>query len=190
MAFGPTFPSVLAAARAGGDSAWAAIHDELAPALLGYLRARGAAEPEDVLAETLLQVVRDLPRFDGGEGEFRAWAFRIARNRLLDERRRRARRPVDPHADPGEPGPPAPDAAEEALGRIDAERVRSVLAQLSADQRDVLLLRLFGDLTVEQVAELSGRSAGAVKQLQRRGLAAARRALERGAVTLSSLGAL
>lgn len=184
VALGPAFPSVLAAARAGADSAWAAIYDDVAAPLLGYLRARGAGEPEDVLAETFLQVVRDLPRFEGDEDDFRAWAFAIARNRLRDELRGRARRPADPHADPGEPGPPAPDAAHEAFGRLDAHRVRRVLSQLSADQRDVLLLRVFGDLTVEQVAELTGRSPGAVKQLQRRGLAAARGALEREGVTL------
>ena len=185
MAFGPAFPSVLAAARAGSETAWAEIHDQLAPILLGYLRARGAAEPEDVLAETLLQIVRDLSRFHGGEDEFRAWAFSIARNRLLDERRRSARRPAPPQADVGEPGGSAPDAADQALGHIDAERVRRVLAGLNPDQRDVLLLRVFGDLTVDQVARLTGRSPGAVRQLQRRGLDAARRALEREGVTLS-----
>lgn len=184
MPFGPAFPSVLASARAGGDAAWAAVYDELAGPLLGYLRARGAAEPDDLLAETMLGLVRDLPRFEGGEDAFRGWAFAIARNRLLDERRRVVRRPARPSADPGEPGPPAPAASQEALERIGAQRVRRVLGELSDDQRDVLLLRLFGDLTVEQVAERTGRSPGAVKQLQRRGLAAARLALEREAVTL------
>ncbi len=61
------------------------------------------------------------------------------------------------------------------LDRLGKEWVRSVLDRLAPDQRDVLLLRVLGDLTVEQVAETLGKSVGAVKQLQRRGVAAAAR---------------
>ena len=59
-----------------------------------------------------------------------------------------------------------------------------MLDRLTAEQRDVLLLRILGGLTVEQVAAVVGRTAGAVKMLQARGLAAIRREIERGAVTL------
>jgi RNA polymerase sigma-70 factor (ECF subfamily) len=55
---------------------------------------------------------------------------------------------------------------------------------LTADQRDVLLLRILGGLTVDQVAVAVGRKPGAVKMLQARGVAAIRREIERGAVTL------
>ena len=71
----------------GDDWAWRALYDELAPALLGYLRARRADHPEDLLGEVMLQIVRDLPSFGGGFYDFRAWAFTIAHHRLLDERR-------------------------------------------------------------------------------------------------------
>ena len=50
----------------GEDWAWRALYDELAPGLLGYLRARRAAQPEDLLGEVMLQIVRDLPSFGGG----------------------------------------------------------------------------------------------------------------------------
>lgn len=183
MAFGASFPSILAAARTGADWAWAEIYDELAPPLLGYLRARGAAEPEDVLGETMLQAVRDLPRFNGDEEDLRAWIFTIAQHRLLDAQRRRARRPAEPVSDP-EPHGAAPDAAEEVFERLASDRFRQLLGTLPADQRDVLLLRLVGDLTVEQVASAIGKSPGAVKQLQRRALASARRELQRHGVTL------
>ena len=48
-------------------------------------------------------------------------------------------------------------------------------AQLAPDQCDVVLLRILGDLTVEQVADVLGKTPGAVKQLERRGLEAIRR---------------
>jgi RNA polymerase sigma-70 factor (ECF subfamily) len=72
---------------------------------------------------------------------------------------------------------------EEALEQIGQERVRRELERLSADQRTVLLLRLFGDLTVEQVADATGKKPGAVKALQRRALAVLRQGISRLTVT-------
>jgi RNA polymerase sigma-70 factor (ECF subfamily) len=58
-----------------------------------------------------------------------------------------------------------------------------VITGLSGAQRDVVLLRVLGDLTVEEVARVVGKSPGAVKALQRRGLAEIRVALSREGVT-------
>lgn len=179
------FSGLIEAAREGDQAAWAEIWAELAPSVLGYLRGSGAPDPEDVLSETFLGVARDLADFEGDWDRFRAWAFTIAHHRLIDARRRSARRPVELVAEPPEPpGPPAGDVADEALARIGDEHVLRVLDGLSPDQRDVLLLRIVGDLTLEQVAEALGKRSGAVKQLQRRGLAAVRRQLAEKRVTL------
>ncbi|MER3453471.1 MAG: hypothetical protein C4344_07565, partial [Acidimicrobiia bacterium] len=59
--------------------------------MLGYLRAQGAREPEDLLGEVFLQVTRYLPRFRGDATDLRRWVFTIARHRLVDDQRRRAR---------------------------------------------------------------------------------------------------
>jgi RNA polymerase sigma-70 factor (ECF subfamily) len=64
------------------------------------------------------------------------------------------------------------------------DRVRALCDRLVPAQRDVLLLRVFGDLTVDQVAGVVGRSRGAVKALQRRGYATIARLLEQEGVTL------
>ena len=58
--------------------------------------------------------------------------------------------------------------------------VLRMLDQLTEEQRDVLALRVIGDLTVEQVAEIVGKKPGAVKALQRRALRALRKKAERG----------
>jgi len=83
-------------------------------------------------------------------------------------------------AEPPEPATaPIDQAAEQALVRISSERVHEVLAKLSPDQRAVVLLRVVGDLSLDRVAEALGKRTGAVKQLQRRGLIAIRKELER-----------
>jgi RNA polymerase sigma factor (sigma-70 family) len=182
------FRALLEAAREGSDPAWAEIYRWLAPLVMGYLRVNGAPEPEDTLSEVFLQVARDLPGFEGDERSFRSWVFTIAHHRLIDARRASARRPVEPVPEPPEPQESgatlAGDAADEALARIGLDEVHRVLEALSPDQRAVLLLRVLGELTVEEVARAIDKRPGAVKALQRRGLAAARRELARGGVTL------
>ena len=91
---------------------------------------------------------------------------------------------MDLVAEPPEPqGLARDDAAEQALAQIGRDEVLRVLQSLSADQRAVLLLRVIGDLSLEQVAETLGKRTGAVKQLQRRGVIAVRKALARRGVT-------
>ncbi len=168
------FDSVLSAARAGADWAWERIYGDLAGSVVGYLRVHGAAEPDDLAGEVFLQVVRDLPRFAPSSGDperdFRAWVFTIAHRRLLDSFRSRARRPSVPVEDMAPIAGSSPDASEEALASVDRARVLELLAELPPDQRSVLLLRILGDMTVEEVARAVGKRPGAVKALQRRGL--------------------
>jgi RNA polymerase sigma factor (sigma-70 family) len=178
------FTTLLESAREGSEAAWQELYNGLAPVVLGYLRANGAPEAEDVLSEVFLQVARDITAFDGEERGFRSWVFTIAHHRLIDARRHSARRPLDLAAEPPEPGERADDAADEALDRIGTEEVNRVLATLSEDQRAVLLLRIVGDLSIEDVAKAIGKRPGAVKALQRRGLAAVKRELGREGVTL------
>jgi RNA polymerase sigma factor (sigma-70 family) len=178
------FNSLLEAAREGSEAAWQELYNGLAPIVLGYLRANSAPDPEDVLSEAFLQVARDITRFDGDERGFRSWVFTIAHHRLIDARRHSARRPVELSAEPPEPVGHADDAADEALAKIGVEEVQRVLAVLSDEQRAVLLLRVIGDLSIEDVAKAVDKRPGAVKALQRRGLAAIKRELTRKGVTL------
>ena len=181
---GESFDGVLAAARLGEDWAWRAFYKELAPRVQGYLRARGELDSDDLVGEVFLQLARDLSRFEGGEAEFRAWVMTIAHHRLLDERRRRSRRPTEVAAPEELPEPLGGDVEEEALASIGEEGVHRALAGLSDEQRSVLLLRILGDLTVDQVAYALGKSPGAVKALQRRGLEALKLEVSRLGVTI------
>jgi RNA polymerase sigma factor (sigma-70 family) len=174
------FSSLLEAARQGDEAAWGELYRGLAPVVLGYLRANGAPDPEDTLSEVFLQVARDVPGFDGEEPGFRSWVFTIAHHRLIDARRHAARRPLELAAEPPEPREREEDAADKALAKIGTEEVERVLELLSEDQRAVLLLRVIGDLSIEDVAKALGKRPGAVKALQRRGLAAIKRELGRG----------
>jgi RNA polymerase sigma factor (sigma-70 family) len=187
--FDGQFDAVLAAAHEGAPWALERMFTALAPAVTGYLRAQGSAEPEDLTSEVFVAILRNLRNFQGDEAGFRSWVFTIAHRRLLDERRRRSRRPLpEPLTDTAGAVTRESPAADDVEGTIDrslgAERVRALCDRLVPDQRDVLLLRLLGDLSIEQIAGTLGKSKGAVKALQRRGLAAVGRLLEHEGVPL------
>ena len=185
MPIGERFDQVLAGAAAGGGWAWRELYREFSPRLAGYLAASGVDEVDDVVGDTFLAVVRNMHSFAGGEDAFRAWLFTIGRNRATDVARARARRPVAPATDDllVDAGPRG-DVEEDALTSLARDRVLAVVSRLTTDQRDVLLLRILGDLTIDQVAEVMGRRPGAVKMLQSRGLATLRTTISEGTVTL------
>jgi RNA polymerase sigma factor (sigma-70 family) len=150
--------------------------------VVAYLRGQGAEDAEDLASEVFVGVVRNLDSFTGDEAAFRSWLLVIAHRRLLDDRRRRGRKPAEAvqpdrlHAvrDEGQFG----DVEAAALERIGNTRVQRALDQLTDDQRTVVLLHTVGGLSLPQISKLLGKRLAAVKSLHRRGLAAAARALE------------
>ena len=130
--------------------------------MLGYLRGQRVSDAEDVLGEVFLQVARDIGRFNGNEADLRRWVFSIAHNRAMDDHRRRARRPVTQPGEVDLPVGPPDDPADPELV--------AALATLSPDQREVVVLRFIGDLSLDDVAKMTKRKVGAVKALQHRAL--------------------
>jgi RNA polymerase sigma-70 factor (ECF subfamily) len=187
--FGGQFDAVLTAAQCGAPWAQERMFTALAPVVTGYLRVQGSSEPEDLTSDVFVAVLRNLGSFDGDERGFRSWVFTIAHRRLLDERRRARRRPPPgPSVDaPDAPLPEmaAPDDVEGAVERaLGVEQVRALCERLVPGQRDVLLLRLLSELSIDEIAGALDKSPGAVKALQRRGLMAIGRLLEREGVPL------
>jgi RNA polymerase sigma-70 factor (ECF subfamily) len=170
----PSLEDALPAAQVGRPWALQVLYKKLAPRVHGYLLTRGASEPEDLTSEVFLTVFSKLATVTGGPEGLQTMVFSIAHARLVDDLRRQARRGPAVSYESWHDGRTAASSEDEAVDRIGAAEVRALLDQLPTDQRDVLLMRLVADLSVEQVAVALGRSAGAVKQLQRRGLLALR----------------
>jgi RNA polymerase sigma-70 factor (ECF subfamily) len=166
--------AVVEDARRGDSAALTALYESVAPGILAYLRGRGSADPEALTQDVFLQLLPRIRRIKGGARGVLALAYTIAHSRLVDELRRRGRSMEMSVAEPVETSTHA-SAEEEVLNG--AERAMALLASLGEAQRTVVMLRVFGDLSVEQTARVLGKSAGAVKQLQRRGLLALRESL-------------
>lgn len=166
------------AARSGSVAAFERIYRGLAGSVASYLRWNGAADVESLTNEVMAQVHRNLERFSGDVPAFRSWVFTIAHHRMVDDRRARGRRPVVADAEIHE-GATVGDAEQDALALLSDDRLRELLERLSPDQRDVLMLRVVADLSLEDTAEALGKQRGAIKSLQHRGLATLRRHLAR-----------
>ena len=176
---------MLTAAQEGDEGAFSVLWRDGNPALLRYLRVIAPESAEDVAAETWVSVVRALPRFQGGETAWRAWLFTTARRRVVDEGRRRSRRPESPVADVGSgEAASAPDAAELALENLATRAAVAAVGTLPPLQAEVIMLRVVAGLDTEAVAELVGRSPGAVRVAAHRGLRRLAQVLAETGVTL------
>jgi RNA polymerase sigma factor (sigma-70 family) len=174
------FPAVLLAAQAGAPWACTNLWVDHAPAVMAFLRARGSNEPEDLTSEVFLAVFEQLDRFTGDQADFRTFVFTIAYRRLVDELRRRSKRGVHVEWTDALDARRSPSAEQEAIGNLADASTLALLDGLPADQRNVMVLRIIADLTVDQVAEIIGKRPGAVKALQRRALVALRKKFPAG----------
>lgn len=182
---GEDFAGLLAAAQEGGEQAFSVLWRDANPALLRYLRVVAAENAEDVAAETWVQVVRGLPRFTGDEAAWRAWLFTTARRRLLDQARVRKRHPAEPLDDISAADVPRSVAAEQlAMDNIATESAMALLSRLPEHQAEVIFLRVVAGLDTEVVAEMLGRSPGAIRVAAHRGLKKLAALLSGAGVTL------
>lgn len=165
-----SFKSLLIAARDGATWAWQSLLDDIEPQLRAYVRRQGAEDCDDVVSETWLHVARGIHQFDGDEGAFRSWVFMIGHHRIIDERRRMRRKPADATDDAvlDARAPSARSAESEALEIIGEDDLVSVLDELPAAQREVILLRFVGGFGIGEIASIIGKRPGAVQALQRR----------------------
>lgn len=172
------------AARGDPDSA-GVLFDYYYPRLYSYAlaRLRRPADAEDVAAEAFARVVRDLDRFQWKGGGFGAWIFRIASNLVIDRVRRLGREDVTEDVAAGTGANVNLDeSAEAAYLHIEtSEELGALLGRLTADQREVLLLRFIGGLETEEVARVMHKRPNAVRQLQFRALTALRRLMSEDA---------
>jgi RNA polymerase sigma-70 factor, ECF subfamily len=170
----------LARAATGGDvEAVGRLYDELVGPIYRYVavRLRRREDAEDVTALVFERIVAALPRYHHNGRPFAAWAFRIARNAVIDHQRRL--RPTEPLGAIPEPGD---GVGLDALS-VRAEELRELRAALSTltdDQREAIILRYAAGLSADEAAAVMGRQAGTIRGLTFRAIGALRHRLRRG----------
>jgi len=156
-------------AMSGDEAGFLDLWRQLQPRLLRFLRVLNCDDAEDIASETWLAVVRDLSKFSGGEEDFRRWLFTIGRHRAIDHARARRSRPAIPVAEM--PSVADEDLVEDqVLHAISARTAVKLLAALPVDQAETVALRVLAGLDTSAVANILGKSPGAVRVSLHRGL--------------------
>ncbi len=141
--------------------------------LLRYVRARVThrQEAEDLTNAVFEKAFAAIGRYEPSPAQFSTWLYTIARNALIDYYRKR-RLPVEPDADHELRQTKDPhDGPEERLVADELRRtLYDAILELTDDQRQVVGCRFFFNLSVFEVAQMMGKSEGAVKALQFRAL--------------------
>jgi len=173
--------ALVAGLQRGDSHAVEYVVQQHAPALYryAYYQLQDAPSAEDVVSEVMVRMVQSIDRYVPAATPFQAWLFRIARNLVADQYRTRKRRPQtsfegwladDPSQEPG-----GLDRAIDSLG--DRAALQVALAELTEEQRQVVLLHVVEGWEMPQVAKLLDRSLPSVKSLYYRGVQALRRTL-------------
>jgi RNA polymerase sigma-70 factor (ECF subfamily) len=174
--------SLIRGAAEGDRDCLAALYDRYAPALLAIGRRilGDRREAEDLLHDVFIEVWRQAGDYDEGRGSVRAWLLMRMRSRALDRRKSAA---LSKRADL-----PAPEMVADALGDAhggedpalgpDRQAVRQALAQLPAEQRQVLELGYFEGLSSSEIAERVRAPIGTVKSRVAAALSKLRQAVE------------
>ncbi|MEO6122867.1 MAG: RNA polymerase sigma factor [Ilumatobacteraceae bacterium] len=178
-----SFDQILEKAKAGDGRAFEELYESMHRRVYAFAAARGAADPEALMNDAFLKVFTNIAVFVGNEAQFGGWVFKIARNQIIDEFRRQERRVDESDLDEANEASAATGNVEsEAFARMGDEWVAAQLEVLTAEQRDVVVLRVVSNLTIEEIADVMGKRIGAIKALQRRAFRTLARHLDRQAV--------
>jgi RNA polymerase sigma-70 factor, ECF subfamily len=165
-------------ARRGDQDAVRALFERYFDRIYNYVYARlGRAEDaEDLAIDTMTRSLTRLDLFQDQGVAFSSWVYRIAHNATIDHYRRHGK--VTLVSLEQATLPQSADPSDLAVERLSNDDLRSAIRDLTEEQQQVLVLRFFQDLTAAQVADIMGKSVGAVQALQHRALASLERALQ------------
>lgn len=172
-------PRLVQQAKQGDKKAISELYRRHVDMVYRYVWARVGddAVAEDLTGQVFLKALEGLSTYEPSGRPFAAWLYRIAYARVVDYWRQQERRvevPLEESLPAYEPRP------GELLVAEDEWRLAiDLLAQLTDDQQDVLILRFIGEMTLTEVAETLGKTIGATKAVQHRALASLARLLEK-----------
>jgi RNA polymerase sigma-70 factor (ECF subfamily) len=162
--------ALLIAVRDHRDkAAFAALFDLFAPKLKAMIMRGGAsaAQAEDVVQDAMLAVWRKAGQFDPERAQASGWIYRIARNRMIDIARK-DQRPIPQELQVAENTTEEPAQAI-ALAQ-ETDHLRKALAALPEKQRTMIEKAYLGELSHQEITEVTGLPLGTIKSRIRLGL--------------------
>lgn len=159
-------------ARGGDKEAFGQLYDHYQPSVYRFLyyRVGSTTLAEDLTAETFFRALRSMHSFRWQGKDFGAWLMTIARNLTADHFKAGRTRLEQTTEDIQTLDTTSDSPESEVLASLTNESLLRALGELPAEQRECLIMRFLQGLSIAETAEILGRSSGAVKQLQLRGV--------------------
>ncbi len=172
--------SLVQRAKQRDQKAFAQLYEEHFDKIYRYvaLRIGDRTEAEDMTQQVFLNALKSISSFKWKGVPFAAWLFRIAHNQVVDYLRKKSKQTavlLDESLVSSDSNPQL--MAEHSL---DVEQLLLATGRLTEAQRQVISLRFAGELSINQVANIMGKSQGAVKALQHSAIVALRKILLAG----------
>ncbi|SRR6266542_3820768 len=168
-------------AQEGDASSFGRLYERYFDKVYSYLSFKigNPTEAEDLAGQVFLKALESLGGYKWTGIPFQAWLFRIAHNQMVDALRRRGRRPSGPLEEAHALEDERTDADPEAMlaQSLTREGLVAAVDQLTELQRQVISLKFAGGLSNVEVAQLMGKTEGAVKALQHAALVSLQRRL-------------
>lgn len=159
-------------ARGGDKEAFGQLYDHYQPSVYRFLyyRVGSMTLAEDLTAETFFRALRSMHSFRWQGKDFGAWLMTIARNLTADHFKAGRTRLEQTTEDMQTLDTTSEGPEIEVLSSLTNEALLRALGELPTEQRECLIMRFLQGLSIAETAEILGRSSGAVKQLQLRGV--------------------
>jgi len=166
--------ALIQRAKEYDQAAWVEIYERYKHSIYNYIyyRVNETALAEDLTQEVFVRALESIDSFTPRGISISAWLYRMAHNLVADHYRRDRELPLDERLVVPDEG--TGELAERRLAHVE---LRKALSRLTGDQQEVIILKFVDRLSNAKVAQIMGKTEGAIKSLQHRALASLRRAL-------------
>jgi RNA polymerase sigma-70 factor, ECF subfamily len=149
--------SLLKRAKEGSSEAFGSLYDAYSPKIYNYIfyRIRDKEVAEDLTSQSFLKALQNFHTYNEKKGTFSAWIYRIARNTLFDHfRTHRETTDIEEVFGLSAPG----SIEKDAETNHDMEKVRELMKELTSEQRDIVIMRIWDGMSYKEIAEVVGKS--------------------------------
>ncbi len=124
------------------------------------------SDAEDLASDVFVRALRSADSYKPSGAPMEAWLIRIAHNIVVDYLRKKGRRPSNQPLEEGSELPGNSNPTESVEKEEELKVLHKKMGQLSEAQRQVLSLRFGAEMTSEQIAQVLGKNAGAIREMQ------------------------
>lgn len=165
---------IVASCQAGDREQFGLLYDKYVRQIYGFIFTKTSHREiaEDLTSQVFFRALRALPDFDGRDDGFRPWLYRIARNVVIDYYRQQKN---DVDLEKGYDIEDSPDAVGQIDAVIGLDEVRKYLDSLTSEQREIIIMRVWDELSYREIAIVVGKSEAACKMAFSRAIAELRR---------------